>query len=54
LTIISFADLLSLSNEYRINTPSTIGNWKIRFKKEFFSEQIAYDLYKITKKYNRI
>lgn len=54
LTIISFADLLCLDNTYRINTPSTVGNWTVRFKPEHFSEGLASSLLSLTKKYKRI
>lgn len=53
LTIISFADLVGLDNEYRINTPSTVGNWTTRYKPEHFSEKLAKNLYTLTKKYKR-
>ena len=54
LTVISFADLIPLDDAYRINTPSTVGNWTVRFKEEYFSEDISSNLYALTKKYKRI
>lgn len=53
VTIISFADLVGLDNEYRINTPSTVGNWTVRYKQEHFSEELANKLNALTKKYKR-
>lgn len=41
LVISSFADLCALGNEYRINKPSTLGNWRVRFKKELFTDELA-------------
>ena len=41
LVISSFADLCALGNEYRINEPSTLGNWRVRFKKELFTDELA-------------
>lgn len=52
--ILSFADLLNLDNNYRINTPSTVGNWTVRFKKEQFTNELATYLKALTKKYKRI
>lgn len=53
LTVISFADLVNLDNKYRINTPSTVGNWTVRYKKEHFTNQISNNLLALTKKYKR-
>ena len=39
--ISSFGDLALLGNEYRINEPSTMGNWVARYKKEFFTDDLA-------------
>lgn len=39
--ISSFGDLALLGNEYRINEPSTMGNWVVRYKKEFFTDDLA-------------
>ena len=53
LTVISFADLVGLDNSYRINTPSTVGNWTVRFKKEYFTSELSARLLALTKKYKR-
>lgn len=44
LIILSFADACLLGNEYRINTPSTVGNWRVRFPKELFTDELAENL----------
>ncbi len=54
LVILSFADLLNLDNEYRINTPSTVGNWTVRFKQNHFSDDLCKSLKSLAKKYGRI
>ena len=53
LVILSFADLLGLDNTYRINTPSTVGNWTVRYKKEHFTSDLAKRLKTLTEKYGR-
>ena len=53
LVILSFADLLNLDNEYRINTPSTVGNWTVRYKAEHFTTELCENLKTLTKKYKR-
>lgn len=53
LVILSFADLLGLDNTYRINTPSTVGNWTVRYKKEHFTSELAKRLKTLTEKYGR-
>ncbi len=54
LVIYNFADLLCLDNRYRINTPSTVGNWTTRYEKSLFSPNLSEYLLSITKKYKRI
>ena len=53
LAVISFADVLGYDDTYRVNTPSTVGNWTVRYKKEDFSEKTAEYLLKLAKKYGR-
>ena len=53
LVILSFADLLGLDNTYRINTPSTVGNWTVRYKKEHFTSELAKRLKTLMEKYGR-
>ena len=53
LTVISFADLVGLDNSYRINTPSTVGNWTVRYKNEFFTNELEEYLKALTLKYKR-
>ena len=53
LVILSFADLVNLDDNYRINTPATVGNWTVRYKPEHFTADLALNLKKLTKKYKR-
>lgn len=54
IAILMMADLLSLSDEGRINVPGTIdGNWRWRTKPEDFSEELAEELCRLTKTYKR-
>ena len=54
LTILSFADLAVLDDKYRINTPSTVGNWTVRYEKSLFTQELSEKLLALTKKYKRI
>lgn len=52
--IISFADVIGADNRYRINTPSTVGNWTVRFNTSDFTEETSERLYNLAKKYKRL
>lgn len=53
--IIPIQDYLSLGNEARINTPSTIGgNWVWRMDAKAISTKLAQRIYKLTKMYGRL
>lgn len=53
--IIPIQDYLSLGNEARINTPSTIGgNWIWRMDAKALSAKLANRIYKMTKLYGRL
>ncbi|MBO4323338.1 MAG: 4-alpha-glucanotransferase [Clostridia bacterium] len=51
--IISYADVLGLDNRYRINEPSTVGNWAVRFKETAFTAETAKKLKDLVKRYKR-
>ncbi len=38
IVVLSFADCALLGSAYRINEPSTLGNWVVRYKKELFAK----------------
>ena len=44
IVISSFADVNALGNKYRINEPSTMGNWTVRFPKKYFTDETAAKL----------
>ena len=47
-------DFLNLGNESRMNMPSTTGtNWRWRLKKEMLTDELANEIYNITKLYGR-
>ena len=53
--IIPMQDYLGLGSEARINTPSTLGdNWKWRLNDGQFTEELADEMYDLTKLYYRI
>lgn len=53
--IIPIQDYLGLSAEARTNTPSTVGNnWKWRMNSEETSDQLAKEIYDMTKLYGRL
>ena len=54
LVILNFADVLNFDNRYRINTPSTVGNWTTRFTTSDFADEIREKLYALTKKHKRL
>lgn len=52
--ILTMADILGLDSKARINVPSTIGtNWKWRIKKGVLTDNLAADIYNITRLYCR-
>ena len=54
MCIIPMQDWLGLSNEARINTPSTIGeNWKWRMDKSMMESELSARMKKLTKLYGR-
>ena len=53
--IIQAQDLLGLGEEARINIPSTLGNnWKWRLNDGQFTEELADEIYDLTKLYYRL
>ena len=44
IVISSFADVNALGNKYRINEPSTMGNWTVRFPKKYLTDETAAKL----------
>ncbi len=55
LCIIPIQDYLGLGKEGRINIPSTpSGNWCWRMRDDAFSEEIAHNMYRITRLYSRL
>lgn len=54
LSVIQMQDYLGLLNEARMNVPSTIGgNWQWRIKKDHLTDELAENIYNITKLYGR-
>lgn len=54
MCIIPLQDYLCLSNDARINTPSTLGsNWRFRFSKSDFTQKLAEKIAKLTVIYGR-
>ena len=55
LCIIPMQDYLTLSNQARINTPSTLGgNWQWRMRKNAFSDALCEKIKRMTRLYGRI
>ena len=53
--IVPMQDYLGLGSEARINTPSTLGdNWKWRLSDGQFTEELADEMYDLTKLYYRV
>lgn len=53
LVVISFADACRLDNRYRINRPSTLGNWKVRYNSDLFSDELAEELNLLASRHSR-
>ncbi len=54
LCVIPMQDYLCLSNEARMNTPSTLGdNWKWRLQHGEFSDKLCEKIYRMTRLYGR-
>ncbi len=55
LAVAQMQDFLGLSSEARMNIPSTIGgNWQWRIKEEELTEELADEIFKLTKTYGRL
>lgn len=56
LFIFPMQDILKKDSEYRINEPGTVNNrnWSIRFSSKDFSNTLASEIKKLTKKYKRL
>ncbi|MBE5742352.1 MAG: 4-alpha-glucanotransferase [Clostridiales bacterium] len=54
LVITTFADLNCLDNKFRINTPSTVGNWTVRYPEKYFTDELSKTLLELTQKAKRI
>ena len=50
IVISSFADAALLGDKYRINVPSTTGNWTVRFQKKFFTDDLSQKLAELSEK----
>ncbi len=53
LAVVPFADVKGLGNGFRINTPATVGNWKVRFPKKLFDDESAEFLSALARRYGR-
>ena len=54
LAVVPMQDILGLSNEARMNTPSTLGeNWKWRMKRRQITKKLAAKVRKYVKMYGR-
>lgn len=53
LCMCQMQDFLGLDDDYRTNTPNTLGNWEWRMKKDWLTDELAEKISEITKLYNR-
>lgn len=53
LCMCQMQDFFGLDDDYRTNTPNTLGNWKWRMKKDWLTDELAEKISEITKLYNR-
>ena len=53
LCMCQMQDFLGLGDDYRTNTPNTLGNWTWRMKIEWLTDELAEKISEIVKLYNR-
>jgi len=53
LAVIPAQDYFYLNNNYRVNTPSTAGNWVVRLSENMFGESAAERIKQLLHKYYR-
>lgn len=54
LAVAQMQDFLELGDEGRMNTPSTLGNWSWRVRKEMLTKELSKEIYDLTKTYFRL
>lgn len=54
IAITQIQDFFLLNNDYRMNLPSTLGNWTFRLDKKYLTKENAKKLYKFNKLYSRL
>ena len=53
LCMCQMQDFLDLDDDYRTNTPNTLGNWTWRMKKDWLTDELECKISSIVKLYNR-
>lgn len=53
LCMCQMQDFLGLDDDYRTNTPNTLGNWTWRMKKDWLTDELECKISSIVKLYNR-
>ncbi|MDU2024816.1 MAG: 4-alpha-glucanotransferase, partial [Finegoldia magna] len=53
LCMCQMQDFLELDDDYRTNTPNTLGNWTWRIKKDWLTDELGCKISSIVKLYNR-
>lgn len=54
IAITQIQDFFMLNNDYRMNMPSTLGNWTFRLDKKYLTDEMAEKLYEFNKRYSRL
>lgn len=54
LAVAQMQDFLELGDEGRMNTPSTLGNWTWRVRKDMLTKELSSEIYDMTKTYYRL
>lgn len=54
VAITQMQDFLEQDNEYRMNTPSTLGNWTYRLDDSLLTDKLAKEIYDLNKTYSRL
>lgn len=53
LCIVPVQDVLMLDTQFRINTPGTTGDWRVRIKESVFTDTLAQSLKRRARRFNR-
>lgn len=54
IAITQIQDFFGLNNDYRMNLPSTLGNWTFRLDEKYLTDENAKKIFEFNKIYSRL